>query len=29
MVYVYEYLINLKMKEWLKEGIVLYLINGG
>ncbi|ADQ41302.1 hypothetical protein Calkr_1816 [Caldicellulosiruptor acetigenus I77R1B] len=29
MVHAYEYLINPKMKEWLKEGIALYLTNGG
>ncbi|WPX09263.1 hypothetical protein [Anaerocellum danielii] len=29
MVHTYEYLINPKMKKWLKEGVALYLTNGG
>lgn len=29
MVHTYQYLINPKMKKWLKEGVALYLTNGG
>ncbi|WP_039766322.1 hypothetical protein [Caldicellulosiruptor sp. F32] len=29
MVHAYQYLINPRMKKWLKEGVALYLTNGG